>query len=112
MSFCKFGLLLACIFVLPSCGSSQNAPLDAVGVCRLISEIDVSTIKNNEMADHKFDRFALELQDMNVKPEIKEVFNLLIGADAKDTYQLYIEAGNAYNKDWSCEPMKHLLSIK
>lgn len=64
------------------------------------------------MADQAFDAFALKLQDMTVRSEVKEVFNLLIGADAKDTYQLYLEAGDAYKEDWSCAPMQNLLSIQ
>jgi hypothetical protein len=110
--FCRFLSLFALIIALSNCSASQDSPLDAAGVCRLIADIDVTTITSSEMADQAFDHFALELQDANVRSEVKEVFNLLIGADAKDTYQLYLEAGEAYKEDWSCSPMKDLLSIK
>jgi hypothetical protein len=110
--FYRFISILALIFTLSSCSGSQDDTLDAAGVCKMIAAIDVTTITSSEMADQAFDQFALDLQDLNVRPEVKEVFNLLIGADAKDTYQLYLEAGESYNEDWSCPPMKHLLSIQ
>lgn len=72
----RFISIFFLIFVLSNCTDSQDSPLDAVGVCRLIAAIDLSKITSSEMADQTFDQFALELQDANVRSDIKEVFNL------------------------------------
>lgn len=104
-------MVLSIFLLLTSCTFNRETSLGAKEVCELLAQIDTKKISTSEEADQTFDSFALELQEKDVQPRLKEVFNLLIGADAKDTYQLYIESGKAYQEDWSCTPMQSLLSI-